>query len=45
MIEITSGGGLKIPAEHSIMKYTLGDRKKTNPLYEFNEQEIALTVW
>jgi hypothetical protein len=33
--------GLKIPSEHSIMKYTLGDRKKTNPLYEFNEQEIS----
>lgn len=33
--------GLKIPAEHSIMKYTLGNRKRTNPLYEFNEQEIV----
>jgi hypothetical protein len=32
--------GLKIPAGHSIMKYTLGDRKNPNPLYEFNEQEI-----
>lgn len=33
--------GLKIPVEHSIMKYNLGARKKTNPLYEFNEQEIG----
>lgn len=33
--------GLKIPSEHSIMKYTLGDRNKTNPLYEFNETEIG----
>lgn len=33
--------GLKIPAEHSIMKYTLGDRQKANPLYEFNEMEIG----
>jgi hypothetical protein len=33
--------GLKICSEHSIMKYSLGDRKKTNPLYELNEQEIG----
>ena len=36
--ELTNG--LKIPTEHSIMKYRLGDRKKTNSLYEFNETEI-----
>lgn len=33
--------GLKIPIEHSIMKYTLGNRKQNNPVYEFNEAAIV----
>ena len=33
--------GSRIPSDQEIMKYPLGDRKQTNPLYEFNEQEIA----
>lgn len=33
--------GQKIRSDHSIMKYALGHRTKTNPLYEFNEMEIG----
>jgi len=33
--------GNKIPSNHSIMKYTLGDRRQDNPVYEFNEREIV----